>query len=187
MSISSSALLSALAGFSPIPDKKIHSILSHVMLLKLSAFNSQTTRIIVCLKKEHEKVWDITKEVLLNRIGAERFQKIAPKLNGFQAAYGTILLLSPFASYAEHFKAWSEHTSGMHQLMAWVALEAEGFGANLQHYNAIIDEKVAAAFNVPDTWKLCSQLVFGVPEGDAPAPKEKKPLKELMRFEGAEI
>lgn len=31
-------------------------------------------------------------------------------------------------AYAAMFPNWSEHTSGMHQLVLWTALETEGFG-----------------------------------------------------------
>ena len=55
----------------------------------------------------------------------------------------------------------------MHQYALWVALEAEGFGANLQHYNPIIDQKAAQTWNVPLDWKLRSQLVFGWRRGAA--------------------
>ncbi|KAF7589561.1 hypothetical protein BBP40_004140 [Aspergillus hancockii] len=205
MSKGSAALLAALANRrsyyalrnqSPIPDRAIQAILSKIMLQTPSAFNSQSTRAILLLNKEHEKLWNITKEILLARIGPERFQKTEPKLDGFKAGYGTVLfyedqpvvsaLKEKFPSYAENFDAWSEHTSGMHQLMTWMALEEEGFGANLQHYNPVIDERVAETWGVPGTWKLRSQLVFGVPEGERPAEKEKLPLEELVKVFGAE-
>ncbi|GAB1198338.1 hypothetical protein APSETT444_007657 [Aspergillus pseudonomiae] len=206
MSKGSAALLAALANRrsyyalrreSPIADSKIQSILGSVMHKTPSAFNSQTTRTILLLNQEHEKLWNITKDVLLGLIGPEAFKKTGPKLDGFKAAYGTVLfyedqpvvedLKAKFPLYADNFEPWSEHTSGMHQLMAWVALEEEGFGANLQHYNPIIDEKVAANWNVPASWKMRAQLVFGVPDEGRPAEKEKMPLGELMKVYGAKI
>jgi predicted oxidoreductase (fatty acid repression mutant protein) len=45
-----------------------------------------------------------------------------------------------FAIYADKFPQWSEHTSAMHQFALWVALEAEGFGANLQHVSFFLSE-----------------------------------------------
>lgn len=59
----------------------------------------------------------------------------------------------------------------MHQYALWVALEAEGFGANLQHYNPLVDPKAAERWNIPVAWKLRAQLVFG---GRAGEPGEKK-------------
>lgn len=81
-----------------------------------------------------------------------------------------VLTFSP-ATYAHHFGDWSEHTNAMHQYALWVALEAEGFGANLQHYNPLIDQKAAQNWNIPLEWKLRAQLVFG---GRAGEPGEKE-------------
>jgi predicted oxidoreductase (fatty acid repression mutant protein) len=205
MSTGSTSVLSALAARrsyyalrakSPISDAKIRSILGRIMLDTPSAFNSQSTRIMVLLKQEHEKFWNIVKETLLKQIGEERFKQTGPKLDGFKAGYGTVLfyeeasvisrLKENFPLYAEHFDSWSEQTSGMHTLMAWLVLEAEGFGANLQHYNPIIDDKVAVAFSVPPTWKLRGQLVFGARDIDTPPPKDKLPLEELVRVFGSD-
>lgn len=67
--------------------------------------------------------------------------------------------------------------------LVWTGLEALGFGANLQHYNPLIDAPVAEAWNVPKEWKLSAQLVFGSPEG-APGPKEQKPVDERVKIYG---
>jgi len=63
----------------------------------------------------------------------------------------------------------------MHQYMLWTALEAEGCGANLQHYNPIIDIKAKDHWKVPMDWSLKGQLVFGgLAEGARDNLKEKK-------------
>jgi len=49
----------------------------------------------------------------------------------------------------------------MLQYSLWCALEAEGLGANLQHYNPLIDGKVGEAFGAGEGWSLKAQLVFG--------------------------
>lgn len=69
--------------------------------------------------------------------------------------------VAQFPSYASHFSTWASQSDAMLQFTIWVALEAEGLGANLQHYNPIIDEKVAKEWDIPPTWKLNAQLVFG--------------------------
>lgn len=71
----------------------------------------------------------------------------------------------------------------MHQYMLWVALEAEGFGCNLQHYNPLIDQAVKNKWNVPQEWRIRSQLVFGGRAGE-PGPKEQKPVEERMFVHG---
>jgi len=57
-----------------------------------------------------------------------------------------------------------------------VALTTEGLGANLQHYNPLIDKRVAEGWNIPSDWSLKSQLVFGGVVSK-PDEKEKKPLE----------
>ena len=69
----------------------------------------------------------------------------------------------------------------MHQFALWVGLEAEGFGANLQHYNPIIDRKAQEHWNVPLDWQLRAQLVFGGRAG-GPGEKEFKPVEGERLF-----
>ncbi|KAF4312099.1 Nitroreductase-like protein [Botryosphaeria dothidea] len=174
---------------SPISDERIQEIVNDVVLSVPSSYNSQSARIVVLLKKEHEKFWDITKDVLKPQVPAEQFPSTEARLNGFKAGYGTILffedpepvkeLQSKFALYAQHFPAWSEHTSAMHQFALWTGLEAEGFGANLQHYNPVVDRKVQEEWNVPQEWALRAQLVFGGKAGEA-GPKDQKPLADRV-------
>lgn len=49
--------------------------------------------------------------------------------------------MNDFPLYAQHFSGWAVQSNAMHQYMLWTALEAEGCGCNLQHYNPIIDQK----------------------------------------------
>lgn len=75
-------------------------------------------------------------------------------------------------------------TNKIQELNLWTALEAEGAGANLQHYNPLIDAKVAETWGLPATWRLNAQLVFGGRTAD-PAPKESKPAAEVFKSFGA--
>lgn len=92
------------------------------------------------------------------------------------------------AVYADKFPQWSEHTSAMHQYMLWTALETEGLGCNLQHYNPIVDKEAAETWKVPAEWELIAQLVIGQPaEGarEGLAKKEMKPVEERLHIHGA--
>lgn len=55
----------------------------------------------------------------------------------------------------------------MHQYVLWTALELEGLGVNLQHYNPPIDPRLQTEYNIPDTWTLKAQMVFGKPTAPA--------------------
>lgn len=89
-----------------------------------------------------------------------------------------------FAIYADRFPTWATQSSGMLQYAVWTALEAEGLGANLQHYNPLVDERVAAEWKVPADWKLSAMLVFGGKAGEA-GPKDYLPFEEKFKSFGA--
>jgi uncharacterized protein len=89
-----------------------------------------------------------------------------------------------FALYADRFPVWATESTAMHQLAVWTALELEGFGANLQHYNPLIDEKVAETWGISKDWQLASTLVFGTPVGE-PGEKAFLPLEERVKVFGA--
>ena len=65
----------------------------------------------------------------------------------------------------------------------WTALESLGFGANLQHYNPIVDAPVSKAWSIPSEWRLIAQLVFGSKEGE-PNQKSFKPVEERLKIYG---
>ena len=89
-----------------------------------------------------------------------------------------------FALYADKFPVWATQSDAMHQFTIWTALEAEGLGANLQHYNPVIDAKVAAEWNVDPDWVLNAQLVFGKKEGEA-GEKQFSSVEDRFKVFGA--
>ena len=89
---------------SPISDAKIQEIVTEALLHVPSPFNSQSTRMVILLKEEHVKLWGIAKEVLKAILPAEQYSVTEQKLNGFQAAYGSVSLSpSPINLCAEYF------------------------------------------------------------------------------------
>lgn len=172
-------------------DERIQEIIETAVKHTPSAFNSQSARVLVLLGEHQNKVWDITKETLKKIIPADKFAPTEEKINSFQNGYGTVLffedqsvveeLQSKFALYKDNFPIWSQQSSGMLQLVIWTALDAEGFGATLQHYSPLIDAEVSQQWNVPTEWKLIAQLPFGKPTA-VPGEKEFKPLADRVKF-----
>jgi predicted oxidoreductase (fatty acid repression mutant protein) len=82
-----------------ISDARIEEIVKHAILHVPSSFNSQSTRIIVLLKDEHDKLWEITKEIMKGILPADKYPATAARLDGFKAGYGTVrpLLFSPMS------------------------------------------------------------------------------------------
>lgn len=84
---------------SPISDDAIESIVQDSVLHVPSSFNTQTSRIVLLLKEEHKKVWDIAISAMEGLVAAghvpkEMFENhTKPKLDAFRAAYGTVCII----------------------------------------------------------------------------------------------
>ncbi|MEW9097219.1 MAG: nitroreductase family protein [Clostridiaceae bacterium] len=173
-----------------VSDDRIKEIIDHAVKHTPSAFNSQSARVILLLGKHHDKLWDITKEALRKIVPVDKFSSTEDKINSFRSGYGTVLffednsvvesLQQQFALYKDNFPIWSQQASGMHQFVIWTALEIEGFGASLQHYNELIETDVKKEWNIPDNWKLIAQMPFGKPTAQ-PDEKQFQPLEDRIK------
>ncbi|WP_326975248.1 nitroreductase family protein [Caproicibacter sp. BJN0012] len=160
---------------SAVTEDEILSIVRRAVSASPSAFNSQSSRVIVLFGKNHDRLWDDLKGILKGMIPTDRFAKTEEKIDSFRSGYGTVLyfedqdvvtgLQNQFPPYKDNFPLWSLQSSGMLQLAVWAALEEAGLGASLQHYNPLIDEKVRENWGAPKSWKLLAQMPFGSVEG----------------------
>lgn len=174
----------------PISDERIQEVVSYAVKHTPSAFNSQSARVVLLLGKNHDRLWDITGQELRKIVPEDQFSSTEERLSSFKGGYGTVLffedtsvierLQKDFALYQDKFPIWSLNSSGMLQYVVWTSLEAEGFGASLQHYDPIIDAEVKKQWNIPESWKLNAQLVFGKPTAPA-GDKDFMPLEERIK------
>lgn len=185
----------ALGNELPVVPQAIVNIAERVLLHTPSAFNSQSSRLIVLFDKKHEQLWDIAEAKLRQEVGDGDFSSSKQKMDSFRAAAGTVLfyedqevitsLQDKFALYADRFPLWAHQTSAMHQYALWTELHTLEVGASLQHYNPLIDADVAVAFDIPESWELIAQMPFG----NIIEPASKKtfePLNKRMRVFGLE-
>ncbi|WP_367105593.1 nitroreductase family protein [uncultured Psychrobacter sp.] len=184
----------ALGSNLPVSNDEIVKLVEHAVLHVPSAFNSQSARIVVLFGDDHKKLWDITEDKLRSIVNdEEQFAATKQKLDGFRAGAGTVMFFEDHSVvrdmqaaaplYADKFPVWAHQTSAMHQYEIWTALASIDIGANLQHYNPIIDKEVASTWNIDEHWELNAQMVFGSieqPAGD----KEFKPVDERMKVFG---
>ncbi len=177
----------------PLSPLALSEVIEEVVLNTPSAFNSQSSRLVVLLGPEHQKFWALVENALRKVVPPENFDATAVKLDGFRAGAGTVLffedelvireLQERFPLYAASFPLYAEQTNAMHQYALWTALADNDIGANLQHYNPLVDAEVQKLWQLPSTWTLKAQLVFGgikAPAGE----KEFKPLNERLKFFG---
>lgn len=176
---------------SPISDKKIQEIVEHVLHYAPSPYNSQSARAVILLGEHHRKLWEIAK-IELKKISKseESWKKTEEKVNtSFLAGHGTVLFFEDMSvvkglqekmpSYSDKFAQWSEHSTAIVQILTWLALENEGLGASLQHYNPLIDKAIQDEWSISEDWRLIAQMPFGV-ANDKPAEKPKIPIEERV-------
>lgn len=154
-----------------VPVSEIVDMVSDVAVLIPSPFNIQSHRALVLFGGDHDDYWNIVREALVEKIGEGRFNASRGRVDSFAAAAGTVLffiddpsverLCSDHPSYAPMFPVWAEQSCGMFQYAIWMGFRDLGLGANLQHYNPLVDSRVRKRFNVPYGYRLVSQMPFG--------------------------
>ncbi|MDI9494363.1 MAG: nitroreductase family protein [Bacillota bacterium] len=172
-------------------DERIIDVLEQAVLHAPSAYNSQSTRVVLLLGKHHERLWTILMDIMRAKLSAEKFPRTEQKIKGFMAGYGTVLffedtdvvqgLVEKFPTYADNFRNWSLQGAGIMEYIVWTALEAEGYGASLQHYNELIADAVKKEWNLSDSWRLDAQMPFGNIE-EKPADKSFQPVDTRLKI-----
>ena len=71
------------------------------------------------------------------------------------------MLSSHYRSSLRPMRTFSRHSTAIAQYAVWLALAEKGIGANLQHYNPLIDEDIRTEWNVPPSLKLRAHMNFG--------------------------
>lgn len=176
----------------PSSYDEVERLIGNILLTTPTAFNSQPVRTVLLEGAAHRRHWDLIKQLLIDKIGEERYADgTADKIKGFHDAAGTVLffddeevtkgLQEKFPSYAANFPLWAEQVQGSHQYAAWLGLVELGFGANLQHYNGLDDDRVREDAGVPESYRFIAELVFGGMNSDTGEEKEKEPLSKTLR------
>ncbi|WP_042161532.1 nitroreductase family protein [Paenibacillus gorillae] len=173
-----------------VSEERIEEVIAYAVKHTPSSFNSQTARVVVLFGEQQDKLWNIVTETLRAIVPADQFEATQSRMNTLSAGYGTVLffedqdvikgLQEQFSSYKDNFPIWSNQSNGMLQLVIWTALEQEGLGASLQHYNPLIDAEVTKEWNLPASWQLVAQMPFGKPVAD-PSVKEFQPVDARIK------
>ena len=148
----------------PVSDEVVIDLVRETTKLVPDAFNMKSQRVILALGDKHDILWETIYEAFGGKVSRE-------KINSFKSGYGTVLyfydmdvvkgLQAQFPLYADNFPVWAQQSNGMLQISVWAGLREIGVGANLQHYNPVIDEAVKKLFDVPESWSLVAQMPFG--------------------------
>lgn len=84
--------LRALTSKTTVDDKVIVELAKAAIRNVPSAFNNQSARMTIVFGADHQKLWSITADALLARIGSERWNSgTKTRISGFAGGYGTIM------------------------------------------------------------------------------------------------
>lgn len=178
----------------PMTHQEVEDLVGHVLQHTPSFFNVQSARVLLLFGQDHNDLWEIVRKTLRPLTGEANWETTSKKVDGFKAAAGTALFFEDMAAvkelqdqfplYKDNFKDWSEQGNAMNQFHLWQLLSAAGAGANLQHYNPLIDEETKNRWHIPEAFRLRAQLVFGGISEPA-GKKEHLPLEKRLRVYGA--
>ena len=167
----------------PVSEETVLRTVEKAAELVPDAFNMRSQRVAVALGEKQDALWDAVFDAFGGKVARE-------KIDAFKAAAGTVLfftdeptvaaLQAKFPMYAANFPVWASQANGMLQLAVWGALRDLGIGANVQHYNPVIDDAVRALFGLPETWRLVAQMPFGSIVEPA-GPKDGEDIAQRVR------
>lgn len=77
----------------PVGAARVQEIVKDLLDQVPSSFNSQSNRVVVLFGAEHDKLWDITTEILKAMVPAEQFESTSNRMAMFKGAAGTVCFI----------------------------------------------------------------------------------------------
>ncbi|MDR0545711.1 MAG: nitroreductase family protein [Mycoplasmataceae bacterium] len=150
-----------------------------------SAFNVQSTRVVLLLNKHVAKIWSH----VINQLPKDFPKLLLDELAACKNGYATMLFyddeqVTKQASEQYHmslanFESWAIQSMAMLQINMWNGLTYLGYGVNIQHFNKELDEFARNEFKIPKTWKLLAQMNVGSISGST-KPRTHLPTSKLL-------
>ena len=144
-----------------------------------TAFNSQTSRLVILNGEANTKFWDLILEVQKNVLDEGTWDFMSPIMMGAKNGIGTVLFfedrdaVATMPTVGARTEAYKQNNSANSQFATWLALTEMNLGGSLQHFNVGyeqgFDKAVREMFNLPDSFELIAQMPFGSIEQAADA------------------
>ncbi|MCA9878259.1 MAG: nitroreductase family protein [Thermomicrobiales bacterium] len=160
-----------LAGGALSPETVAH--LQGAVLRTPSAFGVTPWRIVI-LHEQLDTFWDEVAAGFRNGLSGDRLDRYLDRLSGFRHGAGVILIYEDLGARPALRLNWglSEQTAydfvqqglGMVQLALWLVLTEAGLATSLQHWDWLIQDRLASLLDLPtDRYRLVSTLPGGAP------------------------
>lgn len=161
-----------------VTAEQVAEALKNVVPHVPTAFNSQSSRLVVASGENNAKLWDLIKDVQSKVLPEETFNYMAPIMDGARNAVGTVLFFEDrdavengIPANDERRYVYKNHASANAQFATWLTLTDLGLGATLQHFNIGyeqgFDRAIRELLDLPESWELVAEMPFGSIEAPA--------------------
>ncbi|MHA6252645.1 nitroreductase family protein [Oceanobacillus sp. CAU 1775] len=136
-----------------------------------TAFNSQTTRVVVLFDEANEKFWNHIYDVQKNVLEGEMWDMMSGIMTGAKNGIGTVLFfedkdaVEKMPAQGVREEAYKQNNNANAQYGVWLALAEMNLGASLQHFNVGyeqgFDKGTKEMFDLPESYEMLAQMPFG--------------------------
>lgn len=157
--------------------------IQEAILLTPSAYSVPPWHVVLLRQRRHS-FWDEIECGFRDALEGERLARYLDRLAGFREASAVALIYEDRAAFPELRDAWSlsdevaeafvQQGLGMVQLSIWLALTAEGLVTSLQHWDWLVQERLARFLELPsERYRLAATLPIGY------AAEEPRPVSSI--------
>lgn len=137
-----------------------------------TAFNSQTSRLVLVFDEANERVWKEIYDVQKDVLDEATWGMMGPVIEGAGQGVGTILFFEDRDAVKENIPAnesrqnlYKYNNDANHQYSAWLTLAELGLGGTLQHFNIGyeegFDKVIRDLLGLPESYEMVAQMPFG--------------------------
>ncbi|XJS10755.1 nitroreductase family protein [Aerococcaceae bacterium WGS1372] len=136
-----------------------------------TAFNSQTSRLVIVTSEANTKLWNLILDVQKDVLDQATWDFMSPIMEGAKLGMGTVLFfedrdaVATMPTQGQRTEAYKQNNSANAQYATWLALTEMNLGGSLQHfsvgYEQGFDKAIREMFNLPESYELIAQMPFG--------------------------
>jgi predicted oxidoreductase (fatty acid repression mutant protein) len=148
---------------------------------------------VVLIHDTREAFWSVVEAGFRDRLERDRLARYLDRLEGFRPGVAIALIYEDRAVHPQLRDAWQitdeqatafvQQGLGMLQLSIWLSLAAEGLATSLQHWDWLLQDRLAAFVGLPtDRFHLAAALPIGYPD-EPPREVERTSLDRVVSLE----
>ena len=153
----------------PFPAQ-LRARLAEAVRLTPAAYNLPPWRLVL-LHERRAAFWDLFAAAVDERLDGERRERYHERIGGFRDGVAVAVFFEDTTVAARIAQAWQigerqadafvQQGIGMAQLSLWLALTAEGLVTSLQHWDWLLEDRLAAFVGAPEGFKLAAVMPIG--------------------------